>query len=202
MELLLMRHSTTPGNGEHRFVGTIDQPLSPEGAQLAASIGPLEPVEQVYRSPLLRCAQTAANLWPGCKPIVVEDLHEVDFGQFEGLKAADKQDDPNYLRWLQGCQEEGDVIEDCTERVTRGLLTVLADAREKGHEKIGIVAHGGVCMALLYRWAQPHKPRLHWLMPNSGGYRVNVTTDPLVITAIEMLGSPILPSYPGMVKEE
>ena len=30
MELLLMRHSITPGNLARRFVGSSDQPLAPE----------------------------------------------------------------------------------------------------------------------------------------------------------------------------
>ena len=35
MELLLMRHSITPGNLARRFVGSSDQPLAPEGEALA-----------------------------------------------------------------------------------------------------------------------------------------------------------------------
>ena len=59
MELILIRHGTTPGNLEHRFIGVTDHPLAPQGEALARETAPkLPPVEHVYRSPLLRCEQT------------------------------------------------------------------------------------------------------------------------------------------------
>ena len=60
MELILVRNGITPGNQERRVVGRLDQPLAPEGEALARVVAPtLPPVEHVYRSPLLRCRQTA-----------------------------------------------------------------------------------------------------------------------------------------------
>ena len=35
MELILMRHGTTQGNLERRFIGTLDVPLLPQGEELA-----------------------------------------------------------------------------------------------------------------------------------------------------------------------
>mgnify|MGYP000641744604 CR=1 FL=1 len=35
MELLLIRHSLTPGNLKKQYVGSTDQPLAPEGEALA-----------------------------------------------------------------------------------------------------------------------------------------------------------------------
>ena len=35
MELILMRHGTTQGNLERRFIGTLDVPLLPPGEELA-----------------------------------------------------------------------------------------------------------------------------------------------------------------------
>ena len=35
MELILVRHGTTQGNLEKRFVGTLDVPLLPQGEELA-----------------------------------------------------------------------------------------------------------------------------------------------------------------------
>ena len=60
MELILIRHGTTQGNLEKRFVGTLDVPLTPQGEELARKVGPTLPkVEHIYRSPLMRCRQTA-----------------------------------------------------------------------------------------------------------------------------------------------
>ena len=35
MELILMRHGTTQGNLERRFIGMLDVPLLPQGEELA-----------------------------------------------------------------------------------------------------------------------------------------------------------------------
>ena len=46
MELLLIRHSITPGNLKKQYIGSTDQPLAPEGEALAreraASMPPAE----------------------------------------------------------------------------------------------------------------------------------------------------------------
>ena len=60
MELILIRHGTTQGNLEKRFIGTLDVPLLPQGEELARRVGPTLPgVEHIYRSPLRRCLRTA-----------------------------------------------------------------------------------------------------------------------------------------------
>ena len=85
MELILVRHGTTQGNKEKRFIGTLDVPLAPEGEELARRVGlHLPRVEHLYRSPIQRCRQTAELLWPGVEQTVVPGLRETDFGPFEG----------------------------------------------------------------------------------------------------------------------
>ena len=60
MELILMRHGTTQGNLERRFIGTLDVPLLPQGEELARRVGATLPaVEHIYRSPLQRCRRAA-----------------------------------------------------------------------------------------------------------------------------------------------
>ena len=74
MELILIRHGTTQGNLEKRFIGTLDVPLLPQGEELARRVGPTLPgVEHIYRSPLRRCLRTAELLWPGVPMTVVDE---------------------------------------------------------------------------------------------------------------------------------
>ena len=76
MELILIRHGTTQGNLEKRFIGTLDVPLAPQGEELARQVGPTLPrVEHIYRSPLMRCRQTAQLLWPGVAMTVRSEEH-------------------------------------------------------------------------------------------------------------------------------
>ena len=65
MELLLLRHSITPGNLKKQYVGITDQPLAPEGEALAREKRKdMPPVEALWISPMLRCRQTAGDPRP------------------------------------------------------------------------------------------------------------------------------------------
>ena len=60
----LIRHGQTQGNLERLYIGSTDQPLCPLGR---AALGgrTMPPVDRVYVSPLRRCRETAAILYPG-----------------------------------------------------------------------------------------------------------------------------------------
>ena len=101
MELILIRHGTTRGNLERRFIGLTDIPILPEGEALAREVSKTLPlVDHVYHSPLIRCVQTARLLWPDADMTAVDDLHETDFGPFEGKSHQELKDDPRYRAWL------------------------------------------------------------------------------------------------------
>ena len=69
MELLLIRHSITPGNLKKQYIGSTDQPLAPEGEALARErAASMPPAEALWISPMLRCRQTAAILFPNLIP--------------------------------------------------------------------------------------------------------------------------------------
>lgn len=189
MELLLMRHSITPGNLERRFVGSTDQPLAPQGLALAREIAPLlEPVDHLYRSPMLRCAQTAALLWPGVETTVIDDLRETNFGPLEGMDSAQAQQTDLYRQWSRGELGPGEVVEDSRPRVAEAILSLGRDALEKGYRKVAVVAHGGVFMGLLAQYGRPEQAPYDWLLPNCGGYRVQLCLDPLELTVTGTLG--------------
>ena len=44
MELIIIRHGTTWGNLERRFIGTLDVDLAPQGEELARRVGQLFPL--------------------------------------------------------------------------------------------------------------------------------------------------------------
>lgn len=100
----LFRHGQTLWNAQRRYIGSTDQSLSPEGrAALAGRAGP--PVDRLWVSPLRRCRETAAMLYPGMEQQAVEDLRECAFGVFEGRTYEELRDDPAYRRWLDSAGE-------------------------------------------------------------------------------------------------
>ena len=193
MELILIRHGTTQGNLEKRFVGVLDVPLAPQGEELARRVSPTLPrVEHIYRSPLLRCRQTAQLLWPDTEMTVIQGLRETDFGPFEGKNHEELKDDPLYQAWIsQGdrlnfaAMPVGETAEQVVERVSAALAELVKDAAAHGYERVGVVSHGGALMGLLSKYGRPEREYYDWMCPNCGGFRMALDPDTLELTMLE-----------------
>ncbi len=100
MEIELIRHGETLWQGQKRYQGRSDVPLSPAGRQA------LRPAEGcpavVYVTALCRTGETAAILFPQARQVAVPGLEEMDFGAFEGRNFQDMADDPAYRTWVEG----------------------------------------------------------------------------------------------------
>ena len=196
MELILVRHATTQGNLEHRFIGVTDIPILPQGEELARAVSAKLPaVDHVYRSPLRRCRQTAALLWPQHpEQTVVPGLRETDFGPFEGKNHEELKDDPLYLQWLSDADLSklpvGESIPDCTRRLTGAIRQVVAHAKEHGYERVGLCTHGGSLMTLMTALAVPARPHFYdWECPNCSGFAVRVEEEPLTLHVLAPVGN-------------
>ena len=103
-----IRNALTDENLEGRYIGHTNVALSDEGkAQLAQMREELiyPPVDAVFTSPLKRCTDTAAILYPESTPIVIEGFIEYNFGEFENKTAEQLEKYEEFPRWLAG--EEG-----------------------------------------------------------------------------------------------
>ena len=170
MELILMRHAATAGNLLRRYIGTTDEPLSPEGRAAAQAVR-APAAELVFVSPLLRCRETAEICFPGAEQIVVPDLRETDFGLFENKSYEDLREVPEYVRWL----ESGGTLpfpggESRGERYETNKKSPAA-----------VVAHGGTIMAIMAARGEPRRGYYDWQLPNCGFIRVRVEGERLVL---------------------
>lgn len=99
-----IRHGLTQANLEGRYIGSrTDLPLCPQGKAMLEQLCedfryPL--VERVYTSPLLRARQSAEILFPDCAIKAVENLRELDFGDFEGRTAQELEQAPDFQQWI------------------------------------------------------------------------------------------------------
>ena len=181
MELLLIRHGETEGNRLNRYVGKIDLPLNERGIQYAqqcAQTKLLPSVDLVYVSPLQRTHMTAKILFPKAQQIVIDDLREMDFGDFEGRNADEMKNDPDYIAWVDAdclptCPN-GESGDDFEKRTVSALSQLITDALDKGAERLVVVSHGGVGMTIMAHWARPRLPFYYWWLPNCGGYRIQI----------------------------
>ena len=82
----VLRHGMTEANEKGVYIGSTDLPLSDKGAaELAAKTDEYDypRVHRVYSSPLRRCTETAEILFPDTELCTVDDLRELNFGEFE-----------------------------------------------------------------------------------------------------------------------
>lgn len=90
--LYLIRHGQSEGNIRGGFAGRIDYPLSPLGqkqANMTADFLRDEHIDVVLSSPLSRAYDTAVPIarTRGLDVLQREDLSEMDFGDWEGLRS-------------------------------------------------------------------------------------------------------------------
>lgn len=151
--IILMRHGQRRLGREY-FVGVTDDPLSNEGEKQAIIAGRwlrknFPSLEKCFTSPAQRCVKTA--LLAGCEGSVVNDLHEVDLGLFEGKS---KEEILNLYpeRWQEREKNipaftypNGESFE------TAGLrfMKCLKKLRAENERDLLVVSHSGVIRAFL-----------------------------------------------------
>lgn len=155
--IFLFRHGETAAiDGQRRFIGRTDLPLSQAGRDQAArwrqAIKGVA-FDRIVCSPLDRCRETARILAEGRKvaPEVRADLAEIDLGQWEGLEmAAAKKLYPDAWQ-LRGEHldiyrpPDGESFVDLMVRV----WPVFEELVEASAGNLIVVAHAGVNRVLL-----------------------------------------------------
>ena len=105
----LIRHGVCEGNLEGRYVGRTQSPLAQEGIQGLLELkakGEYPEAVKYYASPCVRCVDTLKVLYPWADPEVILELAECDFGDWENKKAEELMNDPRFLQWMNGGQNE------------------------------------------------------------------------------------------------
>ena len=182
LKIHLIRHGATDANYDGRYIGCkTDLPLAPEGLNelrmLKDDIDYPE-IERLYSSPMLRCRQTGAVLYPDFEPVTVEELKEYDFGSFENKTAAELESNPNFIPWTSGrlsAPPGGEDNSGFIKRICVGFNKIVLDMIENGLTESAVIMHGGAIMMLLGVSAVPRRKPVEWTADNGRGYSVRVT---------------------------
>ena len=182
LKIHLIRHGATDANYKGQYIGCkTDIPISPEGLnelRLLKENIDYPQIEAVYSSPMLRCRQTAAVLYPDNNVIPVNNIREYDFGSFEGKTAAELEGNPYFLPWTSGklsAPPNGEENSEFIKRLCLGLQEIVYDMANKGIHESAVIMHGGAIMMLLGATAVPqHKP-VEWTADNGRGYSILIT---------------------------
>lgn len=177
----LIRHGLTDENLQGRYIGHTDVLLSDDGKKQLAQLKEetvFPPVQALFTSPLKRCKETAAILYPENKSIEIEGFIEYNFGFFENKTAEQLEDHPVFPRWLAGEKGVeppfGESNEAFGKRVCETFEKVAEGLMKTGTTEAAIVTHGGVIMAILATYGIPELPMHEWLTPNGCGFTIKI----------------------------
>lgn len=145
----LIRHGETQGNAEKRYIGSrTDEVLSEVGR---CKLTKWQDTDlKVYSSPMRRCMQTAELLFGETNIITVDNLREIDFGDFEGGNYKELSANPDYQKWIDSCGEmpfpNGEARADFINRSFEAFLEIM---KNETSDRIAIVCHGGNIMSVM-----------------------------------------------------
>jgi alpha-ribazole phosphatase/probable phosphoglycerate mutase len=167
-EIVLLRHAEPESAGLYIGRGS-DPVLSDKGRESAGTISPfliIENPDRIYSSSQKRAMETVE---PTARKlnrnvIIVDDLAEMDFGEWEGLGWKEiREKDPEIWRsWLDNpweiCPPGGETLKELQDRVVRSLTAILND---NPSGKVLIAAHGGPIRSVL-GFALELEPSVFW----------------------------------------
>ena len=176
----LIRHGEIEGNTAGKYVGRTDLPLTEQGREeirKLAKSGVYPEVDLVFSSPMERCLETADIIYPETDPVIIDELRECDFGDFEGRTAEDLKELPEFTEWIAGRADppHGEGTVEFAKRIAVGFNRVVRAMMELHETEAAVILHGGVMMMLFAACAVPRKKIFDWATDNGRGYTVTVT---------------------------
>jgi broad specificity phosphatase PhoE len=141
IQIVLIRPGATDFDEQGRILGTLDIPLSEQGARDAERIvGELRPLQitAIYSAPGQSACQTATVIADALDVKVkkVDNLRNIDHGLWQGMLIEDvKRKQPKvYRQWQEQpgiiCPPEGEMLSAAQERVQAALTKILKKHQE------------------------------------------------------------------------
>src|SRR5579884_3685221 len=148
--LWLMRHGETEWSLSGAHTGRTDIPLTERGRDNARKMAPiLKPCHfaLVLTSPLSRARETCALAGLGDAAQIEPDLHEWDYGDYEGRSTADiRRERPGWDLWKDG-PLNGETVQQAGARAQHVIDRAVAAGGD-----VALFAHGHILRILASCW--------------------------------------------------
>ena len=149
-QIVVVRHGETEWSLSGRHTSGTDLPLTDQGRERARGLAKVLAgwkFSLVLCSPLRRARETCELAGFGRVAEICEDLHEWDYGEYEGLTTPQiRQRDPDWSLWRDGCPG-GEAPEQVGARADR----VIERLRGAGGDGAAF-AHGHILRVVTARW--------------------------------------------------
>ncbi|MFD3653627.1 histidine phosphatase family protein [Streptomyces sp. NPDC058620] len=159
-ELILIRHGETEWSRSGQHTSYTDLPLTELGERQAKALVPLLAERHIgltLTSPYIRARRTA-ELAELPAPRETPDLHEWEYGAYEGVTTVDiRRTRPDWNLWTDGvapgpAEHPGETPQEVGARADRVLAEVAAAASHLGDADIALVAHSHFLRVLTARY--------------------------------------------------
>lgn len=148
--LQVLRHGETEWSLSGRHTSRTDLPLTPHGAEQGRRLGTrLREIKftHVFTSPLLRARQTCELAGLAVSPVIEPELHEWDYGDFEGRTSAEiEAEHADWNLFVDGARG-GESPADVAARAARFIARVQTLTGD-----IAVFSHGHFLRALAAVW--------------------------------------------------
>jgi probable phosphoglycerate mutase len=153
-ELWLIRHGETAWAISGQHTGATDIPLTDRGRERAQGIRKYlhgRKFAKVFVSPLGRARETCAIAGYGDQAVIDDNLHEWNYGDFEGKTTPEiREQYPNWLIW-DGPVPNGETVEQVGARADKVIARALKETGDAGGA-VALFAHGHILRILAARW--------------------------------------------------
>ena len=180
-KIYLIRNGLTTGTIEGRYIGHTDESLCEEGRKQIIDLsttGYFPEVEAVISSPFKRCTETAKLIYPDKTPIILDELKECNFGEFEGMTADELSDNEDFKEWLKGGNDAappfGESNGEFSTRICNAFINIIEGLLKTGTRETAIITHGGIIMSWLAAFGLPEAPITDWRTPSGCGYMLSL----------------------------
>ncbi len=182
--LSVIRHGLTEANDNGIYLGSrTDYSLSRKGmAQLIDKMDEFDypKVQRVYSSPMKRCTETADIIFPDRELRIVDNMTELDFGEFDGKSVSELIDREDYKNWLKGGSPDvrapgGESTQELLVRLYKGLHEIIMDMMEEELTHCALVTHSGIVTNLMSAFGLPKVQPKELVCDAGEGFEVIIT---------------------------
>jgi len=186
-KLYLIRHGITEGNINKYYYGRTDVSLAPEGiAKLKEysekGIYPRPAPDFVFTSGMQRTEESLSVIYGDTKHLIIEELKELDFGDYEMRSHEELMETAEYSDWFASGSERtgfpgGEDLIAFERRVMKGYEKMLIAFDEEGMA----VCHGGVISVIMMNcFPDPQKNKFSWIPEPGRGYIIKLKEETAV----------------------
>lgn len=206
----LIRHGETYGNEKGQYIGVTDLDLTTNGIKELQEFKKQNfypSCDMLFASPLKRAVHSAQIIYPEKSEnlITIDNLKEMDFGDFEGKTIDELKGREDFINWISGkvaAPPNGEDFNLFVARLANGLREIVQILMDNNKFSASVVMHGGAIMALLAVSAVPRRKEMSdWATGNGRGYTIKITPSLYASSGIIEVTGEIPPNGAGLINE-